>query len=333
MTLITKKTPVNVKKSSIIKYLVRLTQFDEVGVLGILLLLMFFLSLSTGNFASISNLLGIARQASFFGMMAVGLVCVIAQGDIDLSVASIYNLVTMSMGLALYHGLSVNLVLFVGVFVGILLGFINGGLSVLLKIPTLIVTLGTMTVYSGLSLVLGNGTSISKFPKDNWFFNSLSGKLFDVIPASVILLMGVAVIGFILFNQTPYGRHICAIGSNKQAASYAGIKVNHYRIVTMMFCGFCCSIAGIGTFGYLQAADPSIGKGAEMMAISASIIGGASLSGGTGSIIGAVIGALLIAVIRNGMVLLGVSIYMQGIVTGFVIILAVALDYIIKRRR
>ncbi len=332
MTVRTKDT--EEKKNGTLKsFLTKITRFEEVGVVGALLLIVIFLSIFSEHFASLNNILAVIRQASYYGMMAVGMVFVISQGDIDLSVGSLYNLVTMAMGMALTRGMSVNLAVPLGIVAGLIFGFLNGGLSVLLQIPMIIVTLGTSTIFAGLSLVVGTGSSLSRFPKDNWFFNTLSGKLFNVVPASVVLLFIVAFIGYILYNHTSYGRYVCAIGANRQAARFAGININFYRIITMMLSGVCCAIAGIAVFGFLKSADPSVGKGAEMMAISAAIIGGASLAGGAGSIIGALVGALIIAVIRNGMVLLGVSVYWQGVVTGVTIILAVALDYIIKRRR
>jgi ribose transport system permease protein len=306
---------------------------EEIGVVGSFILICILLSIFTEHFAEVGNLLAVMRQASYYGMMAIGMVFVIAQGDIDLSVGSLYNLVTMTLAFACQNGMPVSLVIPLGLLMGAFFGFINGALSIMLKIPMIIVTLGTTTIFGGLSLVVGAGSSLSKFPKDNWFFNTLSGKLFGVIPASVVLMLVLGVIGYILFNHTSYGRYTCAIGANKQAAKFAGINIELYRLITMTFSGICCGIAGIGIFGFLKAADPSVGKGAEMMAISAAIIGGASLSGGAGSIIGALAGALIIAVIRNGMVLLGVNVYWQGVVTGATIILAVALDYIIKRRR
>ena len=197
----------------------------------------------------------------------------------------------------------------------------------------IIITLGTISIYSGLSLVVSGSTSIANFPKENWFFTLFGGKVFGVVPMSVFLMIGVAIIGYILYNHTSFGRRVCATGANRQAARYAGININRTRLVTMTMNGVICAIGSIGVLGFLKAADPSVGKGSELDVISAAIIGGTSLFGGAGSIPGAIIGALIIAVIRNGLVLMGVSVYWQGVVTGSVIIIAVALDYVIKRMR
>ena len=273
----------NKKSTSFFK---RLLQIDEIGVLGSFVLICVLLAVSTEHFGEVGNILAVIRQASYYGMMAVGMVFVIAQGDIDLSVGSLYNLVTMTLAFACQNGMPVNFVIPLGLLMGGLFGFVNGALSILLKIPMIIVTLGTTTIYGGLSLVVGAGSSLSKFPKDNWFFDTFSGKLFGVVPASVVMLAVLAIIGYILFNHTTYGRYTCAIGANKQAAKFAGINIELYRLITMTFSGVCAGIAGIGIFGFLKAADPSVGKGSEMMAISAAIIGGASLV--------AVLGVLLV---------------------------------------
>jgi ribose transport system permease protein len=265
--------------------------------------------------------------------MAVGMVFLLSQGDVDMSVGAMYNLVAMCMARALVEGLPIEFIIPFGLLLGALLGFVNGALSIVLDIPMIIVTLGTISVYSGLSLVVSGSTAIANFPKDNWYFHIFSGKVFGVLPASVVIWVFVAVLGYILYSHTAFGRYICAIGANKQAARYAGININGNRLVATTLMGVICAIGSIGVLGFLKAADPSVGKGSELMVISSAIIGGTSIFGGSGTVIGALIGALIISVIRNGLVLLNVSVYWQGVVTGLTIIAAVALDYVIKRRR
>ncbi len=142
----------------------------------------------------------------------------------------------------------------------------------------------------------------------------------------------VAFVGFILYNKAKFGRYVCGLGANRIAAQYSGLNVNKYRILVMVQMGIICAIVASGALAFYKAADPSMGAGTEMMAIASAVIGGASLSGGRGSVIGAILGALIIAVIRNGLILLGVSVYWQGVVTGSVIIAAVTLDYFIKKK-
>jgi|SRR5271157_1346547 len=310
----------------------RIIKIDEVGVFVALVVISVGLALTTKNFTNPVNIIQVARETAYFGIMAVGMVFVISQGDIDISVGAIYNLSAIGMAYALAHGLPIGLVIPVGLLIGAILGLFNGAIAVFLKLPTIIVTLGTMTMYQGLSLVVSNATTISNFPTNNWFFNVLGAKILGIY-SSVVVMVIVAIIGYILYSHTSFGRHVCAIGANLQAAKYAGIKVDKNRIIVMTLMGVISAISGMTTFAFLAAADPSIGNGSNMTVIAAAIIGGASLAGGAGSILGALIGSFIISVIRDGLVLLSVSIYWQGVVTGAVIIAAVALDYIIKRRR
>jgi len=309
----------------------RLTQLDEIGVLTALFLIGLVLSVVTDTFLTPMNLLQVARQASYYGIMAVGMVFVISMGDIDLSVGSILTLVNIMTAICLRAGWPLLPSMGVGLLTGAACGFVNGGIAVLLRIPTFIVTLGTLSVFRGLALVLSKATPISQFPKDNWFFEIGGGNILGV-PSSVIVMVVMMIIGFLLFNRTAFGRRVQAIGSNKQAALFSGIPINRYRLMVMTLNGVVAAVAGIVALAFLQAADPSTGPGFELYVIASAIIGGTSLSGGTGSVPGAILGALIIAVIRNGLVLIGLSAYWGTAATGVVIILAVAIDYFIKRR-
>jgi ribose transport system permease protein len=328
------ETKSEMKMGGMKRFFGRLAKVEELGILGSLLAIGIILTLTTEQFANPTNLVQVLRQTAFIGTMAVGSVFVISQGDIDISVGAIYNLSVIIMAYALAHGMSPTFVIPFGLLVGAALGFANGALSVVFRLPTIIVTLGTMTMYKGFSLVVSNATTIARFPnQDHWFFTVLGGKLFGgTIHMSTIIMLVVAAIGHIIFTRTAYGRRVCAIGANPQAAKFAGIKVDQTRLITMTLSGVVCAISGMGTLAFLAAADPSFGSGSEMIVIAATIIGGTSLSGGSGSVWGALIGALIITVIRNGLVLMKVSVYWQGVVTGATIIAAVALDYVIKRR-
>jgi ribose transport system permease protein len=313
----------------------RLQEVEELSILGSLIVIGIVLSLTTEQFASPTNLIQLLRQTAFIGTMAVGAVFVLSQGDVDISVGAMYNLSVVIMAFALREGMNASFVLFFGILVGAVLGFTNGAISVVFRIPTIIVTLGTMSIYRGLSLVISNASTIAGFKDaEHWFYRIFGGRILgDTIYSSTIIMLVVALIGYILYNHTAYGRHVCAIGANKQAAKFAGIKVERTRLMTMTLSGITAALAGMGTLAFLGAADPSFGAGSELIVIASAIIGGTSLAGGQGSIFGAVIGSLIITVIRNGLLLLGVSVYWQGVVTGATIIAAVVLDYVIKRRR
>lgn len=309
----------------------RVMRIDEIGVLTALLAIGFVLSVTTTTFLNPVNLLQVMRQASYYGIMAVGMVFVISMGDIDLSVGSILMLVNIVAGLCLRANLPIGVAILLGLLTGAICGLINGGIAIVLRIPTFIVTLGTMSVFRGIGLVLSNATPISNFSKTGAFFTVGGGNILK-IPTSVVVMILVAVAGYILYNQTPFGRRVQAIGSNAQAARFAGIRLVNHRLLAMTLMGVISGIAGIIALAFLQAADPQTGPGFELFVIAAAIIGGTSLSGGSGSIFGAILGALIIAVIRNGLVLLGASAYWGTAATGAVIILAVAIDYFVKRR-
>jgi len=322
------------KQNKVLSIVKRITKADEFGILVSLFAVGLVFSLTTEPFLNINNLANILRQTAYVATMAVGMLFVISQGDIDLSVAAIYNLSVIIVALAMENGLNPGLAIPLGVIVGAGFGFINGVLMINLRLSALIITLGTSTIYRSLSLVLSNATTVADFPnEDHWFFDVVGGKILGgYVHGSVIILLIVAIVGYIIYNHTKFGRHVCAVGANKKAAKYAGLKVDRVRILSMTINGAIAAIAGMGTLAFLGAADPSFGVGSEMMVIASTIIGGASLAGGSGSVIGALIGAILVMVIRNGLTLLGVSPYWQGAITGATIIGAVTLDYIIKRR-
>lgn len=309
----------------------RLREIDEIGVIGALLIIAIVLSVTTDTFLTPTNILQVARQASYFGIMAVGMVFVMSMGDIDLSVGSILMITNIVAAIAMRDGYPLEIALLIGLGAGAVCGFINGGLSVILRIPTIIVTLGTLSIYRGFGLVISNAAPVSRIPKNNWFFDTIGGDIFGV-PASVVMMLVVGVLGYILFNRMPFGRRVQAIGSNKQAARFSGIRIDRTRIMVMTLMGFISALAGLAALAFLQSADPTTGQGFELLVIASTIIGGTALSGGSGSIPGALLGALIIAVIRNGLVLLGFSAYWGLAATGAVIIGAVAIDYFIKRR-
>jgi ribose transport system permease protein len=309
----------------------RLRGLQEIGVLVALIALGTGLALSTHSFLTTLNLLQVARQASYYGIMAVGMVFVISMGDIDLSVGSILTLTNVVTAIALRGGLPVSLALLIGLATGAVCGCANGLLAVLLRIPMIIVTLGTLSVYRGLALVFSNASPISQFSKDHPFFTVGGGTILG-IPTSVVVMLIVGALGWLAITRSVYGRRIEAMGSSPVTARLSGIPLDRYRVAVMTLNGTIAALAGILALAFLQSADPSTGPGFELWVIASVIIGGTALSGGHGSVPGAILGALIIAVIRNGLVLLGASTYAGTAVTGAVIILAVAIDSFVKRR-
>jgi ribose transport system permease protein len=212
-------------------------------------------------------------------------------------------------------------------------GMLNGVLSVALGIPTIIVTLGTLSLYRGLGLVVTNATPVSGYNLETWFFEWIGGRdpVFGVwISVWVMLIVGIA--GWVIFNRTAFGRRVQAIGSNRQAALFSGIRISRTRILVMTLMGFVAGVAAVVALAFNRNGSPTVGVGTELSVIAATIIGGTALSGGSGSVLGAILGALIIALIQNGLALLAVPPAWSTAVTGIVIIVAVTLDYLIKRR-
>jgi ribose transport system permease protein len=238
------------------------------------------------------------------------------------------NVVT---AIALREGWSPPLAIAIGLATGAGCGLLNGILSVLLRIPTILVTLGTMSVFRGLALVLSKATPIGNFSKDNWLFRLGSGDVLGV-PTSVHVMIAVGIAGHVLLNHTAFGWRVQAIGSNAQAARFSGIPIASYRIAAMTIMGLVAGITGIMELAFLQSASPTTGQGYELYVIASAIIGGTALRGGSGSMAGGILGALMIAVIRNGLVLLEFSAYWGMIVTGAVIIVAVAVSNFLRTR-
>lgn len=317
---------------------VRLLRTNELGVLIALLALGVILSITTRDhdsgrllFLNSDNLLKVARQASSYGIMAVGMVFVLVLGEVDLSVGSIYVLANIIMAIALRSHVPLPLAILAGLMTGVLCGLLNGVLSVALRIPTIIVTIGTMNIFRGLALMACNATPVSEFSKDNAFFNVAGGDPFG-IPAGVLVMLLVGILGWIGLHRTIPGRRVQAIGGNPQAGRLSGLSLYKYRIGVMALNGLIAALAGLMALAFLQSADPGDGQGFELWVIASAIIGGTALRGGAGSISGAILGALIIAVIRNGLLLLGAPAYASVAVTGGVIILAVALDALVKHR-
>jgi len=310
----------------------RLRAIDEIGVVAALLSVCFLLWLATGDkFVRPTNLLQVARQASSYGIMSVGMVLLLSMGEIDLSVGAILTLVNIVTAVALREGMPMPFAMLVGLATGAACGLANGLLGVLLRIPTIIVTLGTMSIYRGLALVLSKATPISNFSKDNILFNLGSSNLLGV-PTSVLVMLVVGLVGYAVLDHTAFGWRAQAIGSNAQAARFSGIRLARYRVAAMTLMGLVASIAGIMELAFLQSGSPTTGQGYELYVIASAIIGGTALTGGSGSVAGGILGALLIAVIRNGLVLLELSAYWGTVVTGVVIIAAVAIGGLVKKQ-
>jgi ribose transport system permease protein len=282
-------------------------------------------------FFTSDNILTLLRQASFNAIMAAGVSVVIITAGIDLSIGSVWALSSIVMAFVCVNkGLAWTLSVLIGLAVGLACGIVNGWGVTLLRIPPFVATLGMMSIARGLAEVITGGFQISGLPDAFQWWGQ--GDIFGV-PVPVIVAVGVIVLTWALLRFTRLGRYIYAVGGNEAAAHLSGVPVNRVKLFAYAYCGTLAALAGLLATARMGSVRPSDALGYELDAIAASVIGGISLMGGQGSVLGTAIGAALIGVLRNGMVLLDVSAFWQKVVIGVVIIIAVALDYLVWRRR
>jgi len=282
-------------------------------------------------FFTSDNILTLLRQASFNAIMAAGVSVVIITAGIDLSIGSVWALSSVVMAFVCVNkGLAWTLSVLIGLAVGLACGIVNGWGVTLLRIPPFVATLGMMSIARGLAEVITGGFQISGLPDAFQWWGQ--GDIFGV-PVPVIVAVGVIVLTWALLRFTRLGRYIYAVGGNEAAAHLSGVPVNIVKLFAYAYCGTLAALAGLLATARMGSVRPSDALGYELDAIAASVIGGISLMGGQGSVLGTAIGATLIGVLRNGMVLLDVSAFWQKVVIGVVIIIAVALDYLVWRRR
>jgi ribose transport system permease protein len=293
-----------------------------------LILLSIILTILSPHFLTADNLMSIALQTAIIAILALGQTFIIISAGIDLSVGSILALAGVVSAQLIAHGWPVTLGIIGGVLVGGILGLINGFVITKGNLPPFIVTLGMMGVARGLSLVLTNGLPVSGLPDS---FTKLGNDSLLFIPIPVIFLILVAIIAHFILSKTIFGRYVYAIGSNEEAAQLSGININWFKFLIYGLCGLLSGLAGVLMSARLISAQPTAGTGYELDAIAAVVIGGASLMGGTGTIIGTIIGAFIMGVLRNGLNLLDVSPFWQEIAIGFVIVLAVYLDQLRRK--
>jgi ribose transport system permease protein len=283
----------------------------------------------TPHFLTISNLLNIAEQATIIAIIAVGMTFVIITGGIDLSVGSVLAFSGVVMASALQHEVPLPVALLIGLGVGLLCGLVNGILITVGRLPPFIATLGMMSVARGAALMFTEGRPISGFSEN---FRSLATGEVLRIPNPVLIMIAVYIMAHFVLRRTKLGRYTYAIGGNEEAALLSGINVRLYKSMVYGLAGMLAGLAAILLTARLNSAQPIAGMNYELDAIAATVIGGTSLLGGEGTVIGTLIGALIMAVLRNGLNLLGVSSFIQQVVIGSVIILAVLIDMALKKR-
>jgi ribose transport system permease protein len=302
---------------------------------GALIILFIVFTIASPYFFAFDNIIGILLATSVVGLLALGSTFVIITGGIDLSVGTVMTLSSVMTGVfAVNWGLPVFLAVLAGMGTGALSGFVSGNLIARMKIPPFIATLGMMMVAKGLSLVISQLKPI--YFNDIPSFNTIAmGSLIPAlqIPNAVVILFAAAIIGGLILSKTVLGRYDLAIGSNEEATRLSGVNVNAWKIAIYTLCGAFAGLGGVMMASRLTSAQPSLGAGYELDAIAAVVIGGTSLSGGEGTILGTIIGAFIMSTLSNGLRILSVPQEWQTVVSGAIVILAVYLDIIRRRRK
>jgi ribose transport system permease protein len=288
------------------------------------------LSIVTDTFATERNLFNVTRNFAFVGIIAIGMTTVIASGGIDLSVGASVVLSAVVMGASMEAGYPIWIAGPLAIGAVLLVGLVNGILIAFVGMPPFVVTLGMLSFARSMALVLSNNKMIYEFGPDHELVLWLGGGSTFGIPHPLIVLVILALIMGFVFKWTRWGQHVFAIGGNEDAAVLTGISVRATKVSVYMFSAFTAGVTGILMMGWLGSVTTNLGTAMELTVIAAAVIGGANLAGGEGTVFGAIVGALLIEVIRNSLILLGISTFWQGAFIGSFIVIAVAFDRIRK---
>ncbi|MGB9856888.1 MAG: ABC transporter permease [Dictyoglomaceae bacterium] len=304
--------------------------FRELNILLALIILCIFITIMNPKFVTPFNLQVVARQIAIYGLIAIGETLIIIGGGIDLSVGSLVALTGVLVALFMKNGMDMMVAILAVLIISCLIGLWHAFFVTKLKVPPFIITLGTLTAARGLASVITKGWPIIGLPEKFFFIGQ--GDLWG-IPFPTIILIIFAILAFFITKYTVLGRNLYAVGGNIEAARLSGIDVDKVRIFTYIFGSFLAGITGIIIASRLSQGQAGVGGGYELSAIAAAVIGGTSLSGGEGTILGTIIGASIMSVIYNGLILLEISSYWHDVVMGLVIVTAVTIDIWRKRKR
>lgn len=295
-----------------------------------LLVMILFFSIANSNFLAVRNLMNIMKQVAIYGIASVGMTYVILLGGIDLSIGSIISLVNILAAYVMVNlGLHPVIAILAALLVSTAIGFMNGLIIAEFKMPELIVTFASQTIFAGLAYIICNGTPISRFPEG---FLTIGQGYVGIIPIPVIIMIVIFAIGWFISEKTYFGRYFYALGGNEEAAQLSGINVKHVKYLVYSLSGFFAGLAGIVMLARANTGQPNAGLGYEFDVITCVVLGGVSTTGGSGKMSNVIAGVMIIGVLQNGMVLLDVSSYMQMVVKGVILLIAVGADCVQRQR-
>jgi len=324
-------TATSKKKKSALQ---RLYGLHDFGVLVAAIVVAVFFTIAAPAFLTPYNLFNLFRQTSELGIIAMAMTILIISGEFDLSVGAIYAVTGIVTGLLFKKAdWNIWLAAIVAIAFALFLGFINGILITKTRMHSFIGTLATMMVFRGTAMVLSQGQPVSAFPQKFFFEIAGRAKLFGAVPIPILWLVVWGLVMYILLHRTAFGVKVFATGDSREAADLAGIKTIRIKRISFLITALAAGVSGIISLGYLKTVTPTQGTGIELEAIAASVIGGTAMTGGVGSIIGAFIGALIMAEVRTGLMLMGTDAYVQDAFVGLIIAVAVVINVKLSHRK
>jgi ribose transport system permease protein len=310
----------------------RMLEVESNSVLIATLVLIGFIGALHPDFLSWGQLKEVVQNSVYVGIIAAGMAFLISMREIDLSVGAMFGLSLIISALFIKHGMNPWLAGLLGVLIGCAMGLNNAVLVQFIAIPAIVATLATLSIYRGLSQALSEGQQVTGLPAEHSFFTFLGGDKLG-LPVSVWILILVAIVLTVVLRFTPYGYRVRAIGSSPEAATFSGISIPRVRVQTLVLLGALSGLAGMLGLAFFISGDPNIGTGFELQAIAAAVIGGTPLRGGSATVVGAVLGAILLSAVNSGLAYFDVPVNWSSFATGAVILTAVALDSLIRGRR
>jgi ribose transport system permease protein len=311
---------------------VRVLEFESGSVLAATIVLALAIGVLHPEFFSWEQIKDVLAQSVYVGILAAGMAFLISMRELDLSVGSVFGLSLIASALLMRGGMNPWLAAVIGILLGGGMGLVNAMLVQVIAIPTIVATLATLSMYRGLALALSDGQQVTGLPTGSSFFTFLGGDALG-LPVSVWVLLLTAIVLTVVLRMTPFGYRVRSIGSNPEAATFSGISIPRVRVQALVLVGLLGGLAGMMGLAFFQSGDPNVGTGFELQAIAAAVIGGTPLRGGSATVVGAMFGAILLGVVNSGLVYFNVPLNWSAFATGAVILAAVSLDSLLRRRR
>lgn len=306
-------------------------KINEYAIYAVLILLFLFFSIASPSFINANNLINVVRQISMLGIASVGMTFALLVGGIDLSIGSQMSMVAVICSIMMTKG-NINpcIASILCIILTSAVGFFNGIIISKIKMPPLIVTLSTMIIIEGVAFIISKGIPIFGFPQG---FSVLGQGYIGIIPIPVIIMIVILIIGAVILNKTYIGRYFYSIGGNEEASRLSGIDVDKIKCLAYTLSGLFAGISGVILLSRTNSGQPTMGKGFEFDVLTAVVLGGVSVNGGVGKISNVISGILIIGVLNNGLVLMGMNTYVQSVIKGIVLLIAVAFDFIQRSKK